>query len=317
MQNTRSDRCCDRSGVTIIEVLVVAGILGLLAALLIPAVQQSRRASRRATCQNHLRQIGIGIASIAESTGVFPTSQKPEPAYYRLLPHLDAAAVRTALLEQRVPENFQVPTLACPEDAIVTSNMAVGDSSYFFNDGIHFRIFEPMNGFRNSRTRDTRPSDVSDGLSNTVAMAERLVRPLKGGPWTAEIMDREPRRFLWWTETRYSGRGEEDLAAENCRNHRTTTYPLHFGANAMNYRLSYGYDHILAPNQTGCYNGPEDFDVDVDLILMPASSLHAGGVNVLVADGSVRFVADGIDLGVWRALGTRNGNESVAAFPGH
>jgi prepilin-type processing-associated H-X9-DG protein len=45
---------------------------------------------------------------------------------------------------------------------------------------------------------------------------------------------------------------------------------------------------------------------------VPPSSMHPGGVNVLLCDGAVRFVGDGVDLGIWRAIGTRNGQEVIA-----
>ncbi len=72
------------------------------------------------------------------------------------------------------------------------------------------------------------------------------------------------------------------------------------------------YDHFLTPNSPGCYNNPEDFEVNFDITLVPASSLHDGGVNSLLADGSVHFISDSIDAAVWQALGTRNGQESVS-----
>jgi hypothetical protein len=72
------------------------------------------------------------------------------------------------------------------------------------------------------------------------------------------------------------------------------------------------YDHLLSPNHVGCFNGPEDFDINIDAFLVPASSNHAGGVHSLLADGSVHFVNESIDTAVWQALGTRNGAEAVA-----
>jgi hypothetical protein len=301
-----------RAGLTIVEVLVAVGILGLLAALLLPAVQEARAGAHRIQCQNHLRQLGLAISNVNEATGAFPTSSNPESGYWRLLPFVDAAALRQSLVSSLEPRTFQVPVLACPLDPIVEENMLYGDVSYYFNDGTHFRVRDPLNGFRKSSKVDTRPRDISDGLSQTVSMSERLVRPLVAPIPAPEVMEDEPRRYFFWTERRYSGSGEEALAVEQCRFHRTTTDPQFFGANALNYWLSIGYDHMLPPNHPGCYNGPEDFDVQVLLAIIPASSLHFGGVNTLMGDGSVRFMSETIDPSVWQALGTRNGAEVVS-----
>lgn len=303
-----------RQGLTLIEVLVVIGILSFLAALMLPAVQQSRAAARRTVCGNHLHQVGIAMHEVAQDTDAFPTAEKPEPALIRLLPWLGAAPVREALVSQTIPDSFFVETLLCPDDAVAHENSVVGESSYYFNEGTQLFGVRYTNGFRKSRRIDTGTSEVVDGLSQTVAMAERLVFP-----WTMVDLDEEsqhrlinsePQRFFWWTERRYDSLGEESLAVEDCRHHRTTPLPQFFGAHAGNYRMSFGYSHLLPPNHYGCYNGPEDFEVNVDAILIPASSLHHGGVNVLMCDGSVHFVSDRIDLVIWQAIGTRNGMES-------
>lgn len=293
-----------------LEVLVVIAILGLLAALLLPAVQQARESSRRLICQNHLRQVGVALANVAERDGAFPTSGHPESGYLRLLPEFDAAAIGDALAAQQRPQSFRVPVLICPDDPVADVNMQRGEVSYFFNDGTQFRLYDPTNGFRKSSREDTRPEEITDGLSQTIAMSERLVRPRVSSLPPVEQMEQELRRYFWWTETRYSGSGQEALAIEDCRHHRTTVDPQFAGLNAFQYHPAFGYDHMLPPNHPACYNGPEDFNVQVYLFLIPASSLHPGGVNSLKADGSVHFVAETIDAGVWQALGTRNGVES-------
>lgn len=304
-----------RGGFTILEVLVVIGILGLLVSLLLPAVQQSRAAARRAACVNHLHQLGLAVHGVANETGAFPTAEQPEPALRRLLPWLGAGTIRDSLRADKKPESFFVETLLCPSDSVAEGNSSIGESNYYFNDGSQLRTTRFTNGFRKSSRQDTRASEITDGLSQTAAMAERLVRPwsmLATDTSISADAENEPRRFFWWTESRYNAQGEEALAIEECRMHRTTAYPQFFGVNAPNYRLTHGYDHLLPPNDVGCYNGPEDFEIDIDAFLIPASSQHFGGVNVLMADGSVHFVNDHIDIDVWHALGTRNGMEAIA-----
>jgi hypothetical protein len=127
-------------------------------------------------------------------------------------------------------------------------------------------------------------------------------------------MEREPKRYFWWTEVRYNQAGQEELAVEQCRYHRTTPFPQPYGLGALNLNSNAGYDHLLPPNHVACYNGPEDFDVDFDHLLVPASSNHQGRVHSLLGDGSVHSISESIDLGTWRALGTRNQNDLIGPF---
>jgi prepilin-type N-terminal cleavage/methylation domain-containing protein len=230
-----------RSGLSLVEVLVVIAVLGLLAALSLSAVQRARASARRMTCQNNLRQVGLVLANVAEAIGGFPTSQAP---YLRLLPGLDATALYEQILRQDFPPpSWMVPALLCPDDPIALENMtAAGTVSYYYNRGTSF---EPYNGFYKDSYKDTTPGEITDGLSQTVAMTERLVRPTGTNRPSQEEMEREPRRYFWWTEFRYGKRGEESQAIDNCRNHRTTVYPQMWGVNVDAYII---HEHwILRP----------------------------------------------------------------------
>ena len=167
------------------------------------------------------------------------------------------------------------------------------------------------NGFVSGLFEHTRPSDVTDGLSNTVAMSERLSTPLGLDSGVSKDSS-EAIRYLWWTEQRFKTSGEEEQAAEQARNNRTSNFPPRWDALCYSYIPFVTYDHILPPNVPGSHNGREDFDSTryIHVSLVPATSLHPGGVNILLADGSVRFNSSSVDLGVWRALGTRNGGET-------
>ncbi|QDT31424.1 DUF1559 family PulG-like putative transporter [Thalassoglobus polymorphus] len=304
-----------RSGVTIIELLVSLGVVGLLLSILVPAVQQARESSRTMQCRNNLRQIGLAMTNIVESDGKFPTSSQPEPTHHRLLPYLDAAPLAAVLKEGKDPDSWVVPTFACPSDPVVHVNMAkIGDSSYYLNHGTLFDDSPgAFNGFYSDEFSDTAPRDITDGLSLTVAASERLVKPLVNQVIEEADLQKQPRRFFWWTETRY-GVSQEASAVENCKNHRTVMAPQPFGINVIAYQAAFGYQHLLTPNSPSCFNGPEDFSIDFSLALIAASSLHHGGVNSLFADGSVHFISDSIDETVWQSLGSRNGNETISEF---
>lgn len=301
-----------RSGVTLLEVVVVIAILGVLAAVLLPAIQQARAMSRRASCLNNFRQLGIALNSMAEvkgefSTGGFDDPQKPFESFY---PHLEQTPLLRELQDQgsaRIP-----PVLVCPSETMQDDLFGVVPN-YFLNAGTRFRDHRPSNGFESIGEGNRRASEISDGLSNTVAMSERLTAwPIGRRASMAESeLKAEPRRTFWFTATRYGGRGEEHLAIDECTHRRTTPVPQFYGLGTLNHRHIRGYDHMLPPNSPGCYNGPEDFNINEGVFLIPATSFHSGGVNVLFADGSARFASESVSTEIWHAIGTRNGNETL------
>ena len=297
-----------RMGFTVTEVVVTMAIIGLLAAIITPAVQSSRESSRKLQCANNLRQLGLAMENFAESSGAFPTSAHPNPGFWRILPYLEQSAISDELKNTGVANNLSVPEFVCPDD--ILHPVGFGNSNYFFNDGTLFSWNYPRNGFRKSSIEDTTPQDIPDGLSNTAAMSERLVGVPTFEPPPTAVMEQEPRRYFWYTAVRHNGRGEEALAADECRHRRTTTDPQFAGSYIQLYRESgLSYNHILTPNEAACYNGPEDLSIDTTSFLIPPSSMHPKGVNVLFADGSVHFITDGIGDEIWHAIGTRNGNE--------
>lgn len=302
-----------RDAFTLLELLVAIFVAGLLAALLIPAVQQARHAATRARCQNNLRQLGVALHSSSEAHGSFPTSSSPHCFHWRLLPYLEEAGLFESLVDQKARIPVHVDSYACPADSI--ANDGYGNINYYLNVGTAFKT-GTTNGFSTEgNERDRLPSDISDGLSNTAAIAERLVGYLlldsASRPPDSQLVS-EPGRAYWFTETRFAMPGQEDQAARQCRDRRTTVSPQFYSTGAVQFRGGTGhYDHLLPPNHPACYNGPEGFDVNMDAFIIPASSLHSGGANVLMADGAVHFASSLVDDSVWRSVGTRNGSETA------
>jgi prepilin-type processing-associated H-X9-DG protein/prepilin-type N-terminal cleavage/methylation domain-containing protein len=304
-----------RQGFSLVEVLVVMGCISVLLGLLIPAVQQSRSAARRVSCQNNLHQIGSSLQSFASDYGTFPTSNRPKSGLLRLFPYLEQDAL-FKVIESKSDSRIsrRVSVLLCPDDGIAFDESEIqGGSNYLFNEGT---VLGVPNGFTHyTMVRDLKPSEVSDGLSNTAAMSERLARPRDGSRWDLHQLKKDSRRFLWWTEKRFILPGEEAAAILQAKSHRTTLVPQMFVEFVnRDFDLFTGYDHFLPPNSEGSFNGPEDMDVlnvSWEAMLIPPTSHHSGGVNVLFGDGSVRFVADDINAEIWQAHGSRNGGESA------
>ncbi len=320
-----------RSGVTQLELLVVIVVVGLLVALLLPAVQQVRTASRRLGCQDHLKQLGVALANHEAARGSFPTNLN---GYLELLPFLEQSAAYDLANATGYAALPLIPVFNCPSETYQIDAEHEQVPNYRFNHGTRFPkpIGDPLggdlNGFRtairplfNGRAMvflGTNSRDITDGLSQTVAMSERLVtrgsRNHLSLPPDAQVRS-EPGRFPWLTQNSVSGPGEESRAVCECKERRTTpTAVERFTPSVPN--ASAGYDHLVPPNHVACLSGPDPHARSLhDFALVPASSLHIGGVNCLMADGSVHFMVNVIDEGVWNSLGTRNGGETNVATP--
>jgi prepilin-type N-terminal cleavage/methylation domain-containing protein len=191
-----------RRGVTLIELLVVIAIIGMLATLLLPAVQQAREAARVSQCKNNLKQLGLAAQSFHEVKGHFPPGMGFTPFdtnhvwaqhFFHLLPYLEhdslyqsawgPVQLPTGPITMYFPGNNKaysqaVPNLLCPSDAsigsggVVTvngSSEAWGASGYASNS----QVFSPIPGDPQGRTRI---ADITDGTSNTIFYAEKLAR---------------------------------------------------------------------------------------------------------------------------------------------
>jgi prepilin-type N-terminal cleavage/methylation domain-containing protein len=337
-----------RSAFSLVELLVVIAIIAILMALLIPAVQRTREAAGRASCANHLMQIGIALHNYQSEhkalPPVFPASPKPPynaiiPAYFdtwsvlaQLCPYLEQTAIFNMLnLDEPLytlpqlkvlPDNqFAagqiVPVFLCPSDkmqpvgggygvlslgpvnyaACIGSGMTSGGPPYgspWNADGL-FRAQIP-----------TKLKEVTDGLSNTVAFSESL---LGEGPNSASgLIPGSPKTIY--------ANVDPPLTQAACD-----------AADSWNSQLPRGYLWASGEIRCASYNhyyppNPPNYDCVTNLStpgvqqftavgFHAARSNHLGGVNVLIADGGVRFIDNAIDLAIWRAISTRSGDESA------
>ena len=186
------------TGFTLIEVLVAMAIVGLLLAILVPALMQARSRARHVDCLNRLKQLGVTEQAYLESHSAFPTSKERLPGFFsglrRLIPLM----------------NGDGTTLSCPADRRASEARVGGPQNYYQNDGIRFRRFD-RTGFNSDRDaqsqpaifHDTTAAEISDGLSNTAAISEQLLASSKDSFLSESQLKADPRRYLWYTSQTY------------------------------------------------------------------------------------------------------------------
>ncbi len=323
-------------GFTLVELLVVIGIIGILVALLLPAIQMAREAARRSQCSNNLKQIGLALQNYQGSHKAFPpvsvlprdrTSQ-PWSAHARLLPFLEQAGVGD-LIDWDVDHQYiskppvagiRIGIYLCPSEINdrprPTASMTHYPLCYGFNEGTWF-VYDVASDKAGdgafAPNRAMRPGDIGDGLSNTLA--------------AAEVKAYQPN--LWDTSNPGTlGVSPPALPADLVPYYGSGTLDSNGHTEWVEGDVrETGITTTFTPNTFVEFNAggtPHDIDFtsmrDGESITLPtyaaitARSYHPGMVNVLLMDGSVRRVASSVAIGVWRALGTRGGGEPVGEY---
>jgi prepilin-type N-terminal cleavage/methylation domain-containing protein/prepilin-type processing-associated H-X9-DG protein len=320
-----------RRGFTLIELLVVIAIIAVLIGLLVPAVQKVREAGNRLSCENNLKQLGVALHNYHGALGKLPPARDPWPAPFsaqaHLLPYVEQDNLQklvnfnppagsgdlTYTGVNQAAATYVVKLFLCPSDSAtgIVPGSSYGASNYYCNVGTGFSSTGDYTGDYVSGdgvfllNRSVRLTDIRDGTSSTAAMSEAILGD--GQTPTGSAPTDVKRQALVLSGS-------------------TLTTPTTCGAGAVGGAVWSGtyngnlwinggywatdYNHYYTPNTSSwdCLNTANNYG------LKAARSLHTGGVNLLLCDGSVHFVTDGIDLTTWRALATRNGGETVGEF---
>lgn len=315
-----------RRGFTLIELLVVIAIIAVLIALLLPAVQQAREAARRTQCKNNLKQFGLAFANYHDVTNRFPQGgnigccdQGPSIGFMvRLFPYLDQAPLFSQFM-MNVPDAYNagyyggnpVPNrltslsvAICPSDShgfaannwngwTVTNYDGSAGSMAFGNNGQGTNYPAPpalINGWGDNTDPNATsgmgsrggPSlaikDVSDGTSNVILMGEVL----------PSCNDHAGNGGLW----RENGQSFHSGTAAAINDFTVCPW-----ANASQIRFT------NCKNNMQCWNESWAF-----------KSMHTGGAQFLLVDGSVRFISENINYATYQYLGGRGDGNVVGDF---
>ncbi len=320
-------------GFTLIELLVVIAIIAILVGLLLPAVQKVREAAARASCQNNLHQIALATINCSEtnagkippSIGLYPNSgavtagNAEGGVFFFILPYMEQTNFYNACYsanDQGIPDpgntgpqggrngglptyvawnaqaiNNPVKTYFCPMDITVGQGWNQPppvqniQTSYAYNGQV-FTVAYPWSWGNNYRY----PSYITDGTSNTIFFTEKAASAAGSTVWTYDV------GINLWADW------GPDIAPIDCY-----CMPSYTGSPQDPIAADIANNMFWMVTKVGCSSpasdgGPGNGGLNQSGACVPgnvASSFHTAGINAAMADGSVRFVAQGMSATTW------------------
>lgn len=332
-------------GFTLVELLVVITIIGILIALLLPAVQAAREAARRSQCTNNMKQMGLALQGYHDSFRCFPryaylsgssTSHwNGYSAHVMILPYLEQATLFEKIRDTSSKfytasqtgsfstqyTSVPLPPYICPSAGTSVNSAWKGVNHYPVCAGSNIG-WVPSGGENGAFQRDveTDIAQFRDGTSNTIMVGEQLTGDSSSNNSTPFQSDgSDIVRGIAWSYANNSTKAGPipQSAVEAYGTQCAAGTANHTGTMGLSWLWPVNFYTVfttLAPPNwkypscmecSGCSAGDSRG-------VFPARSRHPGGVNHTMADASVRFIGDTIDLTAYQALGTKDGNEAVS-----
>ncbi|QDU62190.1 hypothetical protein Pan216_30570 [Planctomycetes bacterium Pan216] len=299
-----------RRAFTLVELLVVIAIIGVLVALLLPAVQQARESARRSLCVNKMKQWGVALANYADTNGILPVQSTFMDSgqgvtnrswMVHLLPYIDQQAIYDRMNMER--SGVVAPNLAaiqrplgaaiCPSDPLggvvgfgaeVTADLKIAQTNYAGSVGDHLNGApqgegeQPPYGQRNASYPSATAASWTRGVMGRCGFSARP-REVTDGLSKTIFVGEVVGFWCGWHNW-----GHQSWA--------TTAHPVNtFNAIAQS---ASNQENVLTPGQCIIFR-----------------SHHLGGANFLFGDGAVRFLNEAMDGAAYRALSSRSEGEIV------
>jgi len=324
-----------RSGFTLIELLVVIAIIAILIALLLPAVQQAREAARRTQCKNNLKQIGLALHNYHDVFNTFPMGNRNgthgayeggdwgQSWWVGILPYIDQSPLYNGI-NQDVPNsgyNHGANTAfwngqgfaarLCPSSPMSEYEFTPhngGSTPVTHYTGVSGAYPDPINSGRDFSTTEggsgngyynsggvlyyksrIRIGDITDGTTNTMIVGEQ-------SDYCITAAGQQRIAINSWPHGMFMG-----SPGRAWRQFNTTT---------VRHRPGYkqaegGHNHFQCPTTGVCGNAGNN---------NPIQSAHTGGVQILLGDGSVRFLSENLDMTTWISLAIRDDGRVLGEF---